>query len=400
MLSAEQLHGDSPRLLLGMQSGTSADAVDLALVRARGVGAARTAEVLAGARMPMPAELQRAARAAGAWSLAELAAADQAFGEHFGRCAREFLNGEKFPVAELAAIGSHGQTVFHHDGDPRAGSLQIGSAARIARIADAPVVNDFRVADLAAGGQGAPISPFADWVLHRRAAPALVILNLGGIANFSFLRGEDAPVAGDCGPANGPLDALTQDERGLPCDLDGRLAAQGCSIPELLERLRADSFFQRPMPRSTGLERFGPALARCVRAEWPQARLEDLLASLVELAAFGVESALRAAQVPAAAPIYLCGGGAENPVLCAALARVCGPGRLHRYQELAAPGALAGDGGLREAVAFALLADAFLSGEPASWPSTTGCASATVLGSWTPRPIGAAAGASSAARFS
>lgn len=388
MVRDGQQRGDSPRLLLGMQSGTSADGVDLALLRVRGVGAAREAAILAGARLPMPAALQQRARASAGWTLADFAAADQAYGEHFGACARDFLRDAGIAPAALAAIGSHGQTVFHHDGDPRDGTLQIGAAARIARAAGVGVVNDFRSADLAGGGQGAPISPYADWVLHRRAAPALVILNLGGIANLTLLRGDAPPVAGDCGPANGPLDALTQAEAGLPCDEDGRLAARGRVLPDLAAALRADPFFARPLPRSTGLERFGPGLARSLRTRHPVARLEDLLATLVDLAAYGVASALRAAGAPADAPVHLCGGGAANSTLCTAIAAAIGPGRLRRYEDLAPAGDLRGDGGLREAAAFALLADAFLCGEPATWPTTTGCTHPAILGAWTPAPPG------------
>lgn len=378
--------GNAPRLLLGMQSGTSADGVDLALVRAHGRGGARSAEVLAGAREPMPEQLRRAARGSADWSLADASAAHQSFGEHFGARARDFLARHGVAPRELAAIGSHGQTVFHHDGDPRDGTLQIGCAARIARATGCAVVSDFRAADIAAGGQGAPVSPYADWVLHRRAAPSLAILNLGGIANLTVLRGGEPPAAGDCGPANGPLDALVQAERGQPHDEGGRLAAAGRPLPGLLEELRADPFFARPFPRSTGLERFGPGMAARVRAAHPAARLEDLLATLVALAAWGVASGLRAAGAPAGAPIHLCGGGAENAALVAAIGAAAGRRPLRRYAELAQAGDLRGDGGLREAAAFALLADAFLLGEPASWPTTTGCAEPAILGCWTPAP--------------
>lgn len=379
---------ERPRLLLGLLSGTSADGVDLALVRVRGTGSARTADLLDGAREPMPPRLQQRARGSAGWSLAEASAAHQEFGRHFGACAREFLRARGVAPASVDAIGSHGQTVFHHDGDPRDGSLQVGAAAQIARAAGVPVVNDFRAADLAAGGQGAPISPFADWVLHRRAAPELALLNLGGIANLTLLRGDAPPVAGDCGPANGPLDALTQRERGLACDQDGRLATAGAVLPGLLAELLADPFFARPLPRSTGLERFGPALAGRLRERLPAARLEDLLATLVEVGARAVAGALEAAGAAPSTPVFVCGGGALNPALMDALRRALGADRLRPYVELAPPGDLHGDGGLREAAAFALLADAFLCGEPAAWPSTTGCSAPAVLGSWTPAPEG------------
>lgn len=385
----EEERAEQPRLLLGISSGTSADGVDLALVRAQGAGAARRVTVLRGAREPMPADLQARARAALQWSLPDLAAAHHDFGRHFGRVARDFLAAAGVAPAELAAAASHGQTVFHHDGNPAQGTLQIGALPLVAHELGAPVVGDFRWADLAVGGQGAPISPFADWTLHRHAAPAVAILNLGGIANLTLLRGDAPPLASDCGPANGPLDALVEAETGAPFDRDGRLAAQGRVLPELAEQLRADPFFSRPLPRSTGLERFGRPLARAVRGRFPAAALPDLLATLADFAAWSVATTLRQAGAPAGLPIHLCGGGADNPVLVAALVRQwTGPATIRHYSDLAPPGDLRGDGGLREAVAFAILGDAFLLGEPATWTSTTGGRQPALLGLWCPPPGG------------
>jgi anhydro-N-acetylmuramic acid kinase len=177
-----------------------------------------------------------------------------------------------------------------------------------------------------------------------------------------------------------------QAELGRACDEDGRLAGAGRVLEDAAAGLRADPFFARPLPRSTGLERFGPALARRLRAAHPQARIEDLLATLVEFAAYGVASTAAAMGLPSTAPIYFCGGGAANVALMTALGNAFGAARLRPYAELGPPGDLRADGGLREAVAFALLADAFLAGEPACWPSTTGCREPAVLGSWTPAP--------------
>lgn len=376
-----------PRLLLGISSGTSADGVDLALVRVAGAGPRRAVQVLAGARETMPAELQERARNSARWTLADLTAAHADFGRHFGRTARAFLQSTGTAPAALAAAASHGQTVWHHDGDARDGTLQIGALPLIAHELGAPVIGDFRWGDLAEGGQGAPISPYADWVLHRAAAPCLGILNLGGIANLTLLRGENPPVASDCGPANGPLDALMQAEAGQPFDRDGRLALAGRVLAGEAARLRQDPFFSRPLPKSTGLERFGPALARELRARQPAARLEDLLATLVDLAAWSVAECLRQAGAPAGVALHLCGGGAHNPALRQALARHLGPaGSVRDYADLAPPGDLRGDGGLREAVAFALLGDAFLRGEAATWPSTTGCRRPARLGVLCPAP--------------
>lgn len=370
-----------PRLLLGISSGTSADAIDLAVVRIAGLGGDRRAEFVAGAERPLARELRRRVQAAATWDLAEAAAMHHALGVAFGRAARSFLDECGVPPAAIHAAGCHGQTVFHHDGDPAGGTLQLGDAALVAGALGRPVVADFRWSDLAAGGQGAPISPFADWTLHRRAAPRLAILNLGGIANLTLLEGEHRPRAWDCGPANGPLDALVRAEAGLECDDGGRLAGRGQPLPTLLRELQADPFFARPLPRSTGLERFGAPLARRLRQAAPAAPLADLLATAVALAAWAVADGLERAAWPGG-PVFLCGGGARNPVLAAALAAALGArSPLRAYRELG------WNPDLREAVAFALLADACLAGEPASWPETTGARAPARLGRLVPPPV-------------
>jgi len=373
----------APRLLLGLSSGTSADALDLALVRVVGQGGSRTIAVLHGAERPIPAELRVRIHGAGALRAAGLAALHFELGRCFGQLAREFL--EQYGVASsaIAAAGSHGQTVFHHDGAPQAGTLQLGDAAVIAAELHAPVVADFRWSDLAAGGQGAPVSPFADWIRHRHAAPRLAILNLGGIGNLTLLEGDADPRAWDTGPANAPLDGLVRRRTGAACDVDGLMALAGRVRKDLLTVLVAEPWFARPLPRSAGLERFGGPLVDRIEAFRPAVGLEDGLATLVELAAWAVAASLRGSGWQGGS-VHPCGGGARNPALVAALQRHLQdlPGtQVRPYAELGA------DPDLREAVAFALLADAFLMGEASSWPSTTGAARPCRLGRWVPAPL-------------
>jgi len=375
--------GTGPRLLLGISSGTSADGVDLALVRVTGKGAERRAELLCGAEAPLASELQERLRRPEPWGLAEVASMHYRLGEAFGEAAAGFLaeHRRELAGARLDAVGCHGQTVFHHDGEPEGGTLQLGDPALVAARCQAPVVADFRWSDLAAGGQGAPISPFADWTLHRREAPRLAILNLGGIANLTLLEGEGPPRAWDSGPANGPLDALMRLEAGEPFDRDGRRALAGAVLPELLGAWQGMDFFRRPLPRSTGLERFGEPLARAGRRAAAQASLEDLLATAAALAAWAVGDSLERSGWPGG-PLYLCGGGARNLALVKALRRSLGPGtEVLDYRELG------WDPDLREAVAFALLADACRCGEPATWPGTTGASAPAVLGRLVPPPV-------------
>ena len=365
--------------MLGVCSGTSADGVDLALIRVEGEGLQRRVEVLAGGMHPFPAEVRSAMARALDWKLPEVASWHARLGALFADAAEAFLLEQGVAPRDLLAVGSHGQTVFHHDGRPEDGSLQLGEPALLADRLGVPVIADFRTADRALGGQGAPVSPFADWVRHHDVENRLAILNLGGIANLTLLEGELPPRAWDSGPANGPLDALMRADQAGDFDPDGAEAQSGQVLPALLEELKSDSYFARPLPKSTGLERFGRSFAGKIRAAVPQAPRADLLRTTCALAAWAVAASLaEACQQPAstlALPLYLCGGGIHNLALVSELREALPGCALRSYQELG------GDPDLREAVAFALLADAFLADEAASWPGTTGCRTPARLGS-------------------
>jgi|FLOH01.1.fsa_nt_gi anhydro-N-acetylmuramic acid kinase len=371
---------ERPRHILGINSGTSADGVDLALIRVTGRGRRREVEALHAGSAAFPKDLQQAIHAACDWSLADVARYHHRLGSFFGVCARDFLHSVAVPREFLTCIGCHGQTVFHHGGNPLDGSLQLGCLSTLAATAGVSVVGDFRSADLARGGQGAPISPFADWVLHSGSGKERAILNLGGIANLTLLPVDGPPVAWDSGPANGPLDALMRAECGLNFDADGALARSGQVIESLLISLQQDAYFTQAPPKSTGLEHFGANFIKKLRVNLPSAKLEDLLATLVELVAWSVSSSLKVAGWQGGA-VYLCGGGAHNLAIRESLDRHLGLMRIFSYQKLG------WNPDFREAVAFALLADAFLLNEPSTWSSTTGASSSAVLGVWSPAGI-------------
>jgi len=374
------------RHILGLCSGTSADGVDLALLNVQGRGLQRQVRCLAHATLPFADGVSAEVARALDWSVPDLARWHGRLGAEFARCAAEFLRDADFEATRLSCVASHGQTVFHHDGLSEQGSLQIGDPAVIAARLGVPVVADFRSADRAEGGQGAPVSPFADWVLHAEPGKRQAILNLGGIANLTLLEGEAAPRAWDCGPANGPLDGLARASGQGSCDQDGAQALQGKALPSLLDELKQDSFFARNLPRSTGLERFGRSMAGRMVAAAPEARWEDLQRTACALAAWAVADSLALAlgEVPAqiAMPIALCGGGIHNPALIAELRTALPACQFHSYRDLG------GDPDAREAVAFGLLGDAFLLAEAASWPSTTKVRRPVRLGTWTPVPAG------------
>jgi anhydro-N-acetylmuramic acid kinase len=364
---------NSSRLILGMSSGTSADSVDMALVRISGRGQQREVSVECSGELSFATELRDEVHNFIAHYDQPLAQLDKKLAFFFGDCVNNFLEENGIAVSEVDCVASHGQTVFHHDGDPRQGSLQLGDLQTIADRCRASVIGDFRQADLHAGGQGAPISVFADWVLHSGGKKECAILNLGGIANISYLRLGEPPLAWDCGPANGPLDALMRLKVGQHCDIGGELALSGTVNSELYQLLISNPYFSKKLPKSTGLELFGSRWLAEICNTNPHLLNEDILATLCSVVAYGISSSLACADLTPST-IYLCGGGRHNRALVKALSSEMPEIVFSDYSDLGF------DADLREAIAFALLADANLLGECSTWPSTTGTARPSVLG--------------------
>jgi anhydro-N-acetylmuramic acid kinase len=384
---------DGDRLVVGLMTGTSADAVDAALVRFHGTGLAATHRVLAYRETPMDDGLRREVLDVASADTLEperLMRLDAALGECYADVVNDLLRGAGVTAREVAAIGSHGQTVRHLPraaGAGRALTLQVGSASVLAERTGIAVVSDFRTRDTAAGGEGAPLVPVADWWLFRSMTESRVLLNLGGMANVTHLRAGGALedlVAFDTGPGNAVLDGIIGDATGglARRDEGGRRAASGQAHEGLLAELLADPFFQLPPPRSTGRERFGAAYAARLRdlGDPLGLSLEDALATAVELTARTVADAIREHLEPRGGvdAVYVSGGGVRNPTLMRALTRQLEPLRLERLD------ALGVEPDAKEALAFALLAHLTLCGVPGNVPGATGARHPVVLGHVTP----------------
>lgn len=310
---------------------------------------------------------------------------------------------------DVDLVGSHGHTVWHdppstvgeaaegHGGDSPApdpgrpgSSLQLGNPAGLAEETGVPVVSDFRSADLAAGGQGAPLVPFADALLFSSEDRSRALQNLGGMGNVTWLPSlgsDDEVFAFDTGPGVALLDAAAEMATGgsLRFDRDGEMARRGSVDPGLLDRLMDHSFFRRPPPRSTGREIFGAALVREIAGQRdldpgePDQGWLDLLATLAAFTARSVGDAYERWVAPRGVDeVFLTGGGASNPVLVEAIRRELAPLPLRDAEELGV------DPDAREAVAFAVLAWAHLEGIPANVPAATGARGPRILGSFTP----------------
>lgn len=374
------------RLGVGLMSGTSMDGVDAAVCRVAGSGPSLRLDLLHFRATPYPRRLRERLRALaeGETTAREVCLLHRAVGEAFAAAAAAAL-AEAGVAADFA--GSHGQTVWHEPGRGRArtATLQIGEASVIAERLRCPVVSDFRPADAAAGGQGAPLVPYADWALFRRPGRVRALQNLGGIGNVTVVTEDLGGVfAFDTGPANLPLDeavrALTGGRERF--DRGGRRALRGRVDAALLRELLRHPFLRRKPPRSSGREEFGGRFVAALRRRRPRLPGDDLLATLTAFVAGATADAYRRFVLPRAPveEVLLSGGGARNPALVEALARRLAPLPVRTTAEEGLPGEA------REAVAFALLASETLLGVPSGIPAATGAARPVILGKVTPWP--------------
>jgi anhydro-N-acetylmuramic acid kinase len=399
MSQRDDLSQEAPRLVLGLMSGTSVDAIDVALARIAVAenGARRRVEVVAAGETTFDPALRQAIFASfppNTGSIPRLAQLDVLIGEAFAAAALELLERAGVAPEQVDLIGSHGQTVFHaphpagDGGDLPAVpvTVQIGSGAVIAARTGITTVYDFRVADLALGGEGAPLVPYVDYLLLGDGE-SLAVQNLGGIGNVTVLRqggGIEGMFAFDTGPANMLIDALAvaaTDGR-LQYDADGAMAAAGTPVPALLDDAMEDPYFARQPPKSTGREEFGLPYAQEFHARGRSLGLSDadLLATATALTARSIADAYRRFVLPTTPldAVLLCGGGARNPTLRRMLAAELAPIPVGTVEERGIPI------DAKEALAFAVLAYETAHGRPGTLPATTGTSRPAVLGSIAP----------------
>ena len=373
----DALFAKDERVGLGLLSGTSADAVDAALVRFRDGEKPR---LLAYRPAPIPDETRRAILRIESARLAEVAELHYELGRLFAAAARAIVR-ETGIAADFA--GSHGQTVFHRSRTTSAGAatLQIGEPAVVAAETGVLTVADFRPSDVAHGGEGAPLVPFLDRALFSSDGVPRCIVNLGGIANLTALDGQPGgpAIAFDTGPANMPIDLATRAVTGgaHSHDPDGRLAAAGTPDPELLDRLLDHPFLARPAPKSTGAQEFGADFTEAFLRESAAGReASDLLATLTRFSAEALARAYEREVAPRlpAREIVLCGGGVHNATLVRAIRERFAPIPV---VTTAAHGV---DPDAKEAMLFALLAHETLAGRAGNVTAATGARGPAVLG--------------------
>jgi anhydro-N-acetylmuramic acid kinase len=383
---------DKPMFVLGMMSGTSADGIDVALARISGAPPNLHPKFLGHTSAKFPSALRKEIlRVAEQQPLSagELSQLNFRLGELFAAAALSACRQFRVPPAKIALIGSHGQTIFHQGrpvpyfGVPTASTLQIGEPSVIAARTGITTIGDFRPADMALGGQGAPLVPYADYLLYRHAKLGRVSLNLGGIANITVLPRAAKPqqvFAFDTGPANMLIDALVSHfTRGRKrFDANAQLASQGRSLPALINDLLRDPYLKLSPPKSTGREYYGHAYVKklLVLGRRHRAKPNDLIRAATIFTALTIVDALNRFVLPKTKihQLIVSGGGTHNPLILAQLAAALPNIEVLPSSRLGIPE------DAKEAFAFAVLAYESFHQRPANLRSATGARRPAILG--------------------
>lgn len=357
-------------LYLGLMSGTSMDGVDAALCefvdgRFSSVIDTRKAHYPDGVRK----QLLRLQSGAGGLSLREFASLDQSVASVFAEAAQPLCGGQR-----VSAIGSHGQTVFHDGGGIR-NSIQIGNPSLISAKTGVPVIADFRRADMALGGQGAPLVPAFHLAAFGEPGEARCVVNIGGIANITLLpEGDHEPVLGwDTGPGNGLMDEWMELRQGRSYDADGAWAATGTVNEDMLYLLQGDAYFKKTPPKSTGRDYFNLAWMRSRFTLSDQIAAADVQRTLGELTARTISEAI-VQNAPATQRVLVCGGGTRNRPLMASLSEQLPGMAVVKTDDHGLPAEWV------EAAAFAWLAMRRHAYLPGNLPAVTGASRPAVLG--------------------
>ena len=374
-----------------MISGTSADAIEAVCCQIDGAPPRLELKVLMAQTTPIPAELQRRIHAAATVEGSDVEAItllDAELGEHFARAAIDLATEMGVGIEHIDLIGSAGQTIWHavRDDGSVAGSLQIGNGARVAERTGATTVSDLRSRDIAAGGQGAPIVAYVDWLLSRHETAYRAVQNLGGIGNVAFLPplADEAttPMAFDTGPANVLIDVLmafiTQGEQTY--DKDGATAASGTVDEAWVRELLTHPYFELEPPKTTGRELFSPAMGRALLARGRANGFydADVVATVTAFSAQSVADQYRRFLPVPPDEVIAAGGGTRNPVFMARLAASLPDTRVLTYEDLGFASHT------KEAMAVAVLAYETWHGRPGTLPAFTGVSHPVLMGAINP----------------
>lgn len=385
MNSLNRILNKQERLAVGLMSGTSMDGVDAALVKIKGCALETKVEVINFVCIPYEPSLRQILEDVGAGgSTRQVSELNFLVGEAFAHAALNVIRKAGFSVADIDLIGSHGQTIYHNPPSSKKSvpsTAQIGELDVIAERTGITTIGDFRTRDIAAGGEGAPLVPYVDYILFYESGKVSIAQNIGGIANATVVtEGIDDVIAYDTGPGNMLMDKVVSlaSNGKEKYDRDGKLASQGLVNKRLLEKLLSLPHFDQLPPKSTGAELFGKEKAQELYNLVTQKNisLTDLMATLLELTVESIALSYERVIFPKwkVVEVILSGGGARNPVLVERLKRRLSYVKFSTSDDYGIPI------DAKEAVAFAILANELVSGNSANLPSVTGAKRRVPLG--------------------
>lgn len=371
----------SSRLIVGLMSGTSYDGIDAALVKINGSGPGAKVKLLYHKNLSYSAAFRNRIASVFTGTAPDICRMNFELGEFFAKAAEECIAKSGVKKKLIDAIASHGQTIYHipPESNRRGSTLQIGESSVIARKTGLPVISDFRTSDIASGGHGAPLVPYADYLLFHKKGRIRAVQNIGGIANVSVLPdGMDNVLAFDTGPGNCLINDAMELHFRKPFDKGGAIAESGIPDKNILKSLLSLPYFSRKPPKSTGKELFGRELLNRIISK-KRMRPEDLIATLTHFTAYSIKKAysrfiLARYEVT---EIIVSGGGAKNTYLMSLLKDLFSPIEILPSDFFGIPAMS------KEAVSFAILANETLSGNPSNLPKVTGASEKVMLGKLT-----------------
>ena len=363
------------KIALGLMSGTSCDGISAALVEFKN----RTFHLIAYRTFPYPAPVIELLRRTSELTARGIAQVNILLGELFAAAALRLLRLARTSSKAVLVIGSHGHTVYHGPADMIRCTLQLGEPAIIAHRTGIPVVADFRMRDVAAGGQGAPLVPFFDQYFFGNGPPR-ALQNIGGIANVTIVGCRVTPIAFDTGPGNCLIDAVVRRTSlgKLQCDAAGRLAKKGRIDQAAITRFWAHPYFRKAPPKSTGPELFNERLLPELLGKTWWKRPHDAMATVTYFTAFSIAKSLRRFVPVSLREVIVSGGGVNNLTLMAHLKSLLAPIPVRSIERYGLPPQA------KEPVAFAFLALRAIQGQTNHLPQTTGATQPCILGSIVP----------------
>jgi anhydro-N-acetylmuramic acid kinase len=388
MTILHRLQRKNTKLVVGLMSGTSVDGVDAALVKISGSGISTRLKLLAFESRPFPKEFRDLVlenSLPGTGSVDVITRLNILYAHFYAGAVKLVAHKAGIPVSRIDLIGSHGQTIQHLPlpvklfGKEVRATLQIGDPSTLAKLTGIVTVGDFRTADMAAGGQGAPLVPYFDYLLFRSKTKNRILLNLGGIANFTVLpkncRVKDV-IAFDTGPANMVIDALMMKFFRKPYDKNGAVAMMGRVLQGLMAWLMSHPYFDQHPPKSTGRETFGRSFVQEILKRTRGVRKQDIIATVTEFTALTVFDQYTRFVGSKMVPdeILVSGGGAHNRAIIEGLDHYFDRAKVKHIEDIG----FSSDA--KEAVCFAVLANETICEHPANVPNVTGAKRPVILG--------------------